>query len=225
MAEKGSGLHALLSLARPYDWFQRAVGAAEVYRLFLEAAEVRPGQRILDVGCGTAEILPYLPSVTYVGIDHSEIYIEAARRKHGEAGTFLVHTAGDLSPKLVGADGENRFDRVLLLGVLHHLDDEEALRLLKVARSLLAPGGCLASFDPSYTDRQGRLTRWILGMDRGENVRYDAEYQALAGQAFPRVDVTVHHDVLRIPYTHAIMICGEAGADTPAETDPAKTSR
>lgn len=93
------------------------------------------------------------------------------------------------------------------MGVLHHLDDGEALHLLRTARAVLAPHGRLVSFDPSFTEPQGRLERWILGLDRGENVRHGDAYEALARRVFSRVDLSVHHDVLRIPYTHAILIC------------------
>ena len=37
---------------------------------------------VLDVGCGPADVLRYLPEVDYVGIDRSSTYVPEASRRH-----------------------------------------------------------------------------------------------------------------------------------------------
>ena len=42
-------------------------------------------------------------------------------------------------------------------------------------------------------------------------MRAAAEYERLAREAFPVVVRTVRHDLLRVPYTHAILECTAGG--------------
>jgi len=49
-----------------------------------------PGDKVIDIGCGSAEVLRYLPDVDYIGIDINPDYIAFARRTYGNKGTFLV---------------------------------------------------------------------------------------------------------------------------------------
>jgi SAM-dependent methyltransferase len=75
MAERNAGLHALLARPWVYDAVQAVMGAAgsrhQFLRTFLKA---RPRDRILDIGCGTAGLLRYLPEVSY--IEPNAAYVE-----------------------------------------------------------------------------------------------------------------------------------------------------
>jgi len=51
-----------------------------------------------------------------------------------------------------------------------------------------------------------------VSRDRGQYVRESAEYAMLAAQVFPEVRSFVRHDLLRIPYTHVILQCGNEGS-------------
>ena len=99
------------------------------------------------------------------------------------------------------------FDVVLAIGVLHHLDDAAAAVLFESARRLLAAGGRLVTLDAALATGQRRLARWIIRHDRGRHVRTDAELLRLAAPWFPAARATVHHDYLRIPYTHVALDC------------------
>ena len=54
------------------------------------------------------------------------------------------------------------------------------------------------------------MARWLAALDRGQNVRKADELVILAQEHFSTVNVTVRHDLLRIPYTHAILECQKA---------------
>src|SRR5205823_7002829 len=92
-------------------------------------------------------------------------------------------------------------------GVLHHLDDKEAIDLFQVARAALKPGGKLITFDGCFCEGQSRIARYLLERDRGKFVRTAEAYVALARKAFENVEVTLRHDLLRLPYSHIIMKC------------------
>jgi hypothetical protein len=50
--------------------------------------------------------------------------------------------------------------------------------------------------------------RRLLDNDRGEFVRTEPEYRAIAESVFPKVRTSIRHDMFRIPYTVIVMECG-----------------
>jgi len=164
---------------------------------------IRPryGDRVIDLGCGTAEIIDFLPSVRYYGFDISPDYIRYAQTKFGERAHFepMIITEHD-APSLP------KFDIALVMGVLHHLDDEAVIALLRAAFAVLKIGGRLLTIDPCYVTDQNVLARLLINLDRGKNVRYPTEYSLKAQAIFPKVLAVVRHQAW-IPYTHCIMEC------------------
>lgn len=161
-----------------------------------------PGMRILDLGCGPADILDSLPQdVSYTGYDMSPEYIAAAQAKFGARGTFhcrLLEQAevATLEP----------FDLVMGIGVLHHLDDDTARQFMTLAKSALKPGGRMLTLDACYAPKQNPIARFIISKDRGQHVRNEAGYRALAEGIFSGVAGSVTHRAW-IPYTHCSMEC------------------
>lgn len=194
---------SVLSNAWVYRAFQRAVGVdrfrAEYIKNYVRPT---PGANVLDIGCGPADILDSLPGVSYVGVDLSPRYIQDATARYGSRGQFVCQSVTEFVVQRPAS-----FDLVLANAVLHHLDDREAAALFCAARSALKPRGRLVSFDGCFVAGQSRIASWMLRSDRGQYVRYPEEYVRLASASFPRVEQHVHHDLLRIPYSHIIMVC------------------
>jgi len=158
----------------------------------------RPGERILDLGCGPADILRWLPPVDYTGLDPSPAYIRACEQRHAGRGRFVCGRADALRA------GEP-FDTVLMLGVLHHMDDAEAQAVVATAAGLLRPGGRLVSLDTCRWPGRPALTRLLWQADRGAWVRDEAGYRALVERSFGRVRTEPLHHLLRVPTTHLLM--------------------
>jgi len=198
------GLRALLSSPMLFDFMQNLVGADGLRKTYVrEYVRPVPGARILDIGCGTAAILDYLPQeVEYEGYDLSARYIEHARKKYGPRGRFFCERVSGLSLR-----EPHRFDIVLASGVLHHLNDDEAGDLFKVAALGLRPSGVLITHDNVYVEGQSRMARYLISKDRGSHVRTPAQYEALARSVFSHAETATRHDLLRIPYTHFFMRC------------------
>ncbi len=197
-------MNIILKFPRIYNLFSRIVGI-KVFSVYVDKY-IRPkkGNKILDIGCGTAEILYYLPKVEYVGLDMNQAYIDYAKKRFGNRGKFLNQRVRE---GIVNELSLFDFDRVLAKGVLHHLNDDEAIQLFELARSALKHGGRLITFDGCYVKGQPWLTRLILSKDRGKYVRTKDEYLSLASNLFKDIQVSIHHDLIRIPYTHIIMDC------------------
>ena len=213
-------LSSLLSLPASYRLFRRLMGGKSVWKIYLaEYVKPAPGNKILDIGCGPADILNYLPAVNYTGLDISPEYIGSAKKRFGSRGRFCCSDIG-----LAAIEGEQgTFDLVLATGVIHHLDDAQAARLFDLARLALRPTGCLVTFDGCYASQQSRVARWLLAKDRGKFVRTREEYLRLASARFSTVESHLRHDLLRMPYTHLIMRCSNQVAASDGLVNPHST--
>ncbi|MGC2770547.1 MAG: class I SAM-dependent methyltransferase, partial [Candidatus Sulfotelmatobacter sp.] len=185
-----------------YQMWGSIVGADE-YRKTLAKEHIRARQsdRILDVGCGPGSMVPYLPSSEYVGFDANPDYIQQAQRRFPEA-HFTCDQVNEYN-----LPQSEYFDIVIALGILHHLEDFEAVQLFRMARRTLKPDGRLITSDGVWLASQSKFAKFLLSRDRGRFVRQAEEYVALASTSFSSVSSAVRHDMLRIPYSHLILEC------------------
>lgn len=202
-----SGLKSVMTLSWVYQQFQNGVGAKRLRKWLSDNCwRLKGGEKVVDIGCGPAVILDFLPrDVQYFGFDISEEYISSARKRFGDRGTFIVGTAEDFEgnpdKRLSGAD------LVLCNGLLHHLEDVEAVKVLQLSRDILNPAGKLVCMEPTFLVHQGALSKWIMSRDRGQNIRHEKEWKELLGQVFNRFTTNIATGLLRIPYAHIVMEC------------------
>jgi SAM-dependent methyltransferase len=195
-----SGLKDLLAYVPLYVGLQRGIGADRLRYRCIEALDLQPGDCVLDVGCGPAYYFERLPDVRYVGFDTSERYIQYAKRRWGDRAEFRCEVFGEEHLEKLPP-----VDAVMLLGLLHHMSDEDCRRLLDLAGRALAPGGQVISVDTCFAPGQGAISRWMSRNDRGGYVRRPEQFAALAGEAFGDVDGEVVDDATRVPSAHWMM--------------------
>jgi ubiquinone/menaquinone biosynthesis C-methylase UbiE len=103
----------------------------------LSRVDLRGGEAVLDVGCGTGELLAAIaervPGARLVGVDLSPAMLAVARRKLGDRASLVAGDAG----RLPFAD--RRFDWVLSSSALHYWADPVAA-LAEIARVTKAGG-------------------------------------------------------------------------------------
>ncbi len=175
------------------------LGANTYSTLVNEYIQPMPGISVLDVGCGPAEILELLQDVNYIGLDHNPNYIATATKKYGAKGTFICAGVDQLNDF-----GLKTFDRIIILGVMHHLDDAQLAKLMMSLKDRLNQGGTLITFDVAYEDKQNLIAKLLAKNDRGKFVRTKEQYLKFIQVSFKNELADIRHDLLRVPYTHLL---------------------
>jgi ubiquinone/menaquinone biosynthesis C-methylase UbiE len=131
-----------------YDPFTRITGVGRIHEKLLDRADIRRGQRVLEIGCGTGNVLTALGrrrlDVEATGIDPDPGALKRARRKAARKKLPIEYQRAYAGALPLPDDS---FDRVLSSLMLHHLDDQERARALREARRVLRPGGELHIVD------------------------------------------------------------------------------
>lgn len=203
MSQITTGFRSILSTPWVYNLSQLVMGANSSRKSFADSyLQIESNGNFLDIGCGTAEIRAFLPAdINYLGFDQDQSYINHARTKFGNAGQFERATVNAMT-----IAGLPKMDVVLASGLIHHLDDSEAITLMHIAKDALSEHGRFVALDPCYQPGQNRLAKWLIDRDRGNHVRDQSSYSRLAEQVFTRVQSTVNHRAW-VPYTHNILVC------------------
>lgn len=202
--QSNAGLLRWLKMPFLYNLFQAVVGGNALRRRLIQNhARARPGNKVIDIGCGPAQALQSLPDVEYLGLDTNPDYIAFAMRTYGDKGTFVVGDTRSLR-------GDSRFkdaDIVIAIAVLHHLDDEEAADCIRFASDALKRGGRLICHDPCWIPNQGMFSKCIMSHDRGRNIRTEHQYRQIVAKFFGNVRAWVDTKPMRIPYVTVLLEC------------------
>lgn len=203
MAQVDTGIRKILNVPLVYDLFHFFIGANNVRKAFAkEYIRAFDGAKILEIGCGFGNMLPFLPDVYYDGYDINPMYIEeASKRYKSEKIRFFCKEVANID-----AIQNNYYDYVIAYGVLHHLNDEEVNKLSLIAKKSLIPNGKFVTLDGVFLENQNKIAKWILKKDRGQNIRDTVGYEKLLLNNFRNIKYSIRNDLLRIPYSLIILM-------------------
>jgi len=145
----------------------------------LQLIDSRDSDVILDVGCGPGYYAEKLKFKSYIGFDSNPRAIEAARRRGIPNATFVV---GDV----MGYDFKSlKPTKAVLSGILHHLNDTEAVHLLDSLAKIVTQW--IVTEDPIFSTYH-IFNNLLCRLDRGEFVRSDTELEALIARTELRIE-------------------------------------
>jgi len=161
-----------------------------IQRLALERLKVRPGETVLDLGCGPGDGGQWLfeAGAVAVGLDYSQGMLEQAREVPGLSGRLTRGDAG----RLPFRDGA--LDKIVCTNSFHHYPQHFAA--LKEMRRVLKPGGLLVLVDP----RKDHLFGWgaidlvenaVFGLEEVRIFSVPQWYRMLGEAGFSRSKVDV----------------------------------
>jgi SAM-dependent methyltransferase len=165
-------IDAFVSFSRVYRLWQLPF-VGQKFAPVARAVPLASVRSVLDIGCGPGTNARYFRDVGYVGVDISERYVAAARRRFGDR-----FVAGDATESL--PDSGAPYDFILANSLLHHLDDAQVESVLSRAASLLAPNGAIHILDHEIPTEPG-IARFLTLHDRGNFMRPRDEWRSLLG--------------------------------------------
>jgi SAM-dependent methyltransferase len=131
-----------------YDPLTRVLGVRQVHRRLLDQAGIRPGQRVLEIGCGTGNLLLTAkrtqPAAIVVGVDPDLSALARAHRK-ARRRRLAVQLDRGYADELPYAD--DGVDVVLSSFMLHHVPADRREAAMREVRRVLRPGGALHVVD------------------------------------------------------------------------------
>lgn len=144
-----------------YDPLVKLMGGDATRRVLTEQAPIRPGERVLEIGCGTGSLTLAIkrahPDADVVGLDPDPKALARARRKAKQAGLSVRWDAG-FADDLPYPDAS--FHRIFSSLMFHHLQSGEKEATLREARRVLRPGGSFHLLD--FAGPDGADANWLL---------------------------------------------------------------
>jgi ubiquinone/menaquinone biosynthesis C-methylase UbiE len=208
----GLGKNFLMPL---YDVAHHVFGLRTIHQEMITLAGLLDGQRVLDVGCCTGNLLRTAgkrhPEVELVGLDPDVKSLARAGRKARRAGLDVRLDRG-FAQELPYPD--DSFDRVFSSLMLHHLDSESKDLLFAEVRRVLRPDGLLVLADAVHDDQHDHQHGGMRGRMR-EQIRDNvggAVSQLIASAGF----------IVEPTRTMALRIGGKVGIELARPTNPAQ---
>ena len=137
--------------------------------------KIKAGQKILDLGCGNAFMLPFVLTrgATYFGIDISSELIKIAKKKFGSVvktgqAELRVGEATKLPYK------NNFFDGAMSFAVMHHIPSEKLrLKFLQELYRVLKPGATATVINwnllNEWSDKRFGISEQLKNLKQGSD--------------------------------------------------------
>ncbi len=202
MSQRKSSIYNLINNPLVYKIIQKVMSGtslrANIVRNYIKKKNVK----ILDIGCGPAEILENISDCEYYGYDIDSRSIKYARKKYVKKNYHFYNKKFDKNEikKLP------TFDYIIFFGILHHLEEKEIFTLLTLCKKKMKRDCKLLTEDPILVNDQNIFAKYLIKKDRGKNVRKKKEYLSILKKHFKNVQSKITHQTF-VPYTWFTTVC------------------
>ncbi|THF59284.1 cyclopropane fatty acyl phospholipid synthase [Pseudothauera rhizosphaerae] len=128
--------------------------------LICRKLDLRPGMRLLDIGCGWGSLMKF--AAERYGVSCVGLTISREQAEHGAARCAGLPVEFRLEDyREFGADGHQRFDRIASVGMFEHVGHKNHRHFFKVARRCLADDGLFLLHTIGKNLRRTPTDPWI----------------------------------------------------------------
>jgi SAM-dependent methyltransferase len=170
-------IHLIINWGLPYDKVAQLI-------------DLKSDDSVLEIACGPALILDYIGESNYIGIDLNLQHLNHAKSKYSSRkNTIFIHS------DILGHDFSQygNFDKILMLGFMHHLPDDDLKKILSIVSQLLNkknPESSLVTFDPVRT-KYHFISNRLCDLDVGRFVRHKDDYLDLLNNNLKVLDSNI----------------------------------
>ena len=145
---------------------------------------LRPGERLLDIGCGWGGMAIYAAQrygVRVLGVTLSEAQLHEGRARVKAAGLEDLVTLELRDYRDVLAAGAGQFDKISSIGMAEHVGSRNLPAYFATAHAALKPGGLMMNHAIASPAHPRRLPQWVEGGNfAGRYVFPDGELQPIS---------------------------------------------
>ena len=202
MSQRTSKIYNLINSPLFYIFFQKIMSGTSFRKKIIIKNIKNSKVKVLDIGCGPAEVLNYIPNSVYYGYDIDPRSINYAKKKYKDKNHhFFCKKFGKSEIKKLP-----KIDYVILFGIVHHLNDEEVKNLFELCKKVMKKNAVLLTEDPILIKNQNPIARFFIKNDRGMNIREKSNYLKLVNVYFKNIRAKITHQFF-VPYTWFSTIC------------------
>ena len=133
-AEKNNLIYKIFNFPIIYNAYQKIIFRKDSKNnIFNNYIKVNKKDLVLDVGCGPGNYRDLIKSENYYGIDINCKSIDQAKEIYPKD-HFDCLPVQEISNKV-----NKKFDKIILLGLLHHISDQDALNLFNDLKNIAMP--------------------------------------------------------------------------------------
>ena len=204
MSQRKNQIYNLINNPLIYKIIQSVMSGTSFRNSIIKKNITKSNLKILDIGCGPAQIIEHLPQCDYYGYDIDQRSIQYAKKKYYQK-NFHFYCKKFNKTELKKLP---KFDFIIFFGILHHLSNKEVYEILKLCKKIMKKNSKLLTEDPILLENQNVIAKFLIKKDRGLNVRDKQEYINLLKKHFKKIKNKVTHQYF-IPYTWFTTVCSK----------------